>query len=876
LHQYPAAGEYTATLTVTYADGETSTRTVDVAVLEAPDDTAPVTTAALSPVEPGPGATYSVPVTVTLSATDSGGTGVEETEYSINGGPFQEYTGPFTVSEPDEYVITFRSTDVAGNREVVKAVTFSIELVERCPTPLSDEFEGDALSSEWEVLRRDDSAISVGSGRLALEVRAGDMLGGQATAKNVLLKDAPAQGNWTAIAKFDASELDVEGQQAGLILWQSENPNTFAKVVFIDKGTHEQFEYFTTVNGSPGVLQTQEVTNPPGDVYLRARSNGAGTIFAEWSYDGNEWNQLGAPITSLGTELKVGLKVSDNEDSDNAARFDYFRVDCTDQIAPVTTATVDPEDPDGELGWYLTEPTVTLTADDGVGDGVAEIEYRIDGGEFRTYDQPFTVAGAGEHTIEYRATDLSPYMNLEETRTLTLLVDPDAPATTAAVSGSGNTRRVALDTADPGGGSGVDRVEYRVDGGQWQLYDGPPEPQLLLDGTQAALDQWAQAGPGSFVLQPDGSIESEGGLGMLWYPVSDFGDFSLKLRFRDAQTASGHSNSGVFVRFPNPDEVVAAPANERPECVDADEDRPEWVAIFCGQEIQIYDGPTGEPQKTGSVYNFQPLDLEQAEPLGKGEWSDYEIRIEGQLYTMIRNGKVISRFDNSIPRDSSRPGDPPTEERQFDRGYIGLQNHGGADRIQIADVRVQDLSEGERAGTGSFTVSGQGHHTVEFRSIDEAGNIEDTQSVSFRIGQPPQPSPPSGAPVTEPPARPDLARFELRGLRRSVSARRLVRRGVRIQIDCTDRMQGTARLSVSRAWARRLGLGRRTTIASRRVRCDADGLVSLRLKPNKRVSRKLRQYDRRSRRDVPARLRIRLKAPFEEARVISRRVRLGM
>ena len=79
------------------------------------------------------------------------------------------------------------------------------------------------------------------------------------------------------------------------------------------------------------------------------------------------------------------------------------------------------------------------------------------------------------------------------------------------------------------------------------------------------------------------------------------------------------------------------------------------MAIFCGHEIQMYDGPTGEPQKTGSVYNFQPLNLAQAEPLGKGEWSDYEIRIVGQDYTIIRNGKVINR-STTRSRRSRRAG----------------------------------------------------------------------------------------------------------------------------------------------------------------------------------------------------------------------------
>ena len=36
------------------------------------------------------------------------------------------------------------------------------------------------------------------------------------------------------------------------------------------------------------------------------------------------------------------------------------------------------------------------------------------------------------------------------------------------------------------------------------------------------------------------------------------------------------------------------------------------MAIYCGHEIQIYDGETGEPQKTGSIYNFDPIGLPQS------------------------------------------------------------------------------------------------------------------------------------------------------------------------------------------------------------------------------------------------------------------------
>ncbi len=147
----------------------------------------------------------------------------------------------------------------------------------------------------------------------------------------------------------------------------------------------------------------------------------------------------------------------------------------------------------------------------------------------------------------------------------------------------------------------------------------------------------------------------------------------------------------MFIRFPDP----RTPLAQRPagSCgtVGSARTSQAWVAIFCGQEIQIYDGATGEPQKTGSVYNFDPLDLDQAKVTPKGQWNDYEIKVVGQHYTIIRNGVVINEFDNTPGQQSSRAGDPPTDLRQFAEGFIGLQNHSDNDLIQFRNIRIKQL-----------------------------------------------------------------------------------------------------------------------------------------------------------------------------------------
>jgi hypothetical protein len=219
--------------------------------------------------------------------------------------------------------------------------------------------------------------------------------------------------------------------------------------------------------------------------------------------------------------------------------------------------------------------------------------------------------------------------------------------------------------------------------------------------------------------------------------VKEYGDFSLKLQWRDSSEGT-NGNSGVFVRFPDP----RIPLAERPLTGPGDWDgeycgrtgaaatQPAWVAIFCGQEIQINDHQ-GDTQKTGSIYNFAPVEDPDHMGQPKGTWVDYEIRVEGQQYTILRNGVVLNEFDNSIPLESSRAGDPPTDARQFDSGYIGLQNHGDPDVIDFRNVRVLPLDEGSVQGP---IVVEPGEHLVEFRSTDAAGNVEEIKSVSVGAG----------------------------------------------------------------------------------------------------------------------------------------------
>jgi cytochrome c len=90
------------------------------------DETAPVTTASTDPAAPGASGWFTAPVSVTLSAADAD-SGVDRTEYTVDGGTWTPYTAPFTVSGDKAHQVQYRSADKAGNVEEAHALAVSID-----------------------------------------------------------------------------------------------------------------------------------------------------------------------------------------------------------------------------------------------------------------------------------------------------------------------------------------------------------------------------------------------------------------------------------------------------------------------------------------------------------------------------------------------------------------------------------------------------------------------------------------------------------------------------------------------------------------------------------------------------------------------------
>ncbi|MGG1555927.1 OmpL47-type beta-barrel domain-containing protein [Paenibacillus ferrarius] len=105
------------------AGNQEATQTVSVRI----DGSAPVTTAVVQPSTPdGPSGTYVSPVRVTLSSSDTG-SGVAQVVYSVNNGvTWTPYSAALTFDKQGTYTLQYRATDVAGNSETVKSISFTL------------------------------------------------------------------------------------------------------------------------------------------------------------------------------------------------------------------------------------------------------------------------------------------------------------------------------------------------------------------------------------------------------------------------------------------------------------------------------------------------------------------------------------------------------------------------------------------------------------------------------------------------------------------------------------------------------------------------------------------------------------------------------
>jgi cytochrome c len=205
-----------------------------------------------------------------------------------------------------------------------------------------------------------------------------------------------------------------------------------------------------------------------------------------------------------------------------------------------------------------------------------------------------------------------------------------------------------------------------------------PEPgyRMLFDNTEETFEGWQMAGPGGFNFTPDCTLESFGGLGMLYFPES----FDSPVTFRMDWMMPGDDNSGVFVGNWGPDPNYPG--------------GPQWDAVDHGYEIQI-DATDDADSQTGAIYNIQaPNAQRRDEALNPpGQWNTYEITVDDPKIYVRLNGWLINEFTSTDPA------------RDLSATKLGIQNHGTGDEVYYRSIQVKEhaTSVGELPPCGGGT-----------------------------------------------------------------------------------------------------------------------------------------------------------------------------
>jgi len=162
--------------------------------------------------------------------------------------------------------------------------------------------------------------------------------------------------------------------------------------------------------------------------------------------------------------------INESDETNNQVAIDFETID---QEPPTTMIGLT-----GTLGfddWYVSNVTVSLSATDDIS-GVAETAYSLDGAPWIPYSAPFNITTEGTITIYYNSTDNLD--NVEATKSETIKIDQELPTTLISLSDSLGLEswylsNVTVTLTATDATSGVAETTYCLDGNTWIPYTEP-------------------------------------------------------------------------------------------------------------------------------------------------------------------------------------------------------------------------------------------------------------------------------------------------------------------------------------------------------------------------------------------------------------------
>ncbi|MCR2807586.1 discoidin domain-containing protein [Paenibacillus soyae] len=200
----------------------------------------------------------------------------------------------------------------------------------------SDAFNAGELDDQWNFIRENSAKWSLDDrpGYMTIGSEAGDIVDGQATARNILLTGAP-EGDWTIDTRM-VGKPTSQWSQGGLIVYESDQ--TYLRLTRLF-GSGNQLQFTKQIDAA---RQHGEIPDPIASevTYLRIVKEG-NSYTGYYSADGITYTQVWTTQTADLAEPKIGLIVCAG--TGLTASFDYFHITPADASNPpaVTGVSLD-------------------------------------------------------------------------------------------------------------------------------------------------------------------------------------------------------------------------------------------------------------------------------------------------------------------------------------------------------------------------------------------------------------------------------------------------------------------------------------------------------------------------------------------------------
>jgi hypothetical protein len=396
-----------------------------------------------------------------------------------------------------------------------------------------------------------------------------------------------------------------------------------------------------------------------------------------------------------------------------------------DKTAPTTTVTAPP-------AWSKTDLTLTLVPSDGLS-GVAATTYNLDGGATQT-GTSVPVTTEGNHTLLFRSTDVAG--NVETTRSVSFGTDKTPPTIGHTQSPAGNAAgwnngdvTVTFTCSDAISGIASCTLPHTFTTGSAapQTFTGSATDNAgnsVLDPASVKLDKT----PPTIGVTLDRSANANN-----WYGADVVATYSCADSFSGVKSctpahtfgegAAQHDTGTATDVADNTASVTTTAINvdkTDPTISGAITTLPNTHGWFAGNVVVHW---TCDDNLSGVV--ACPAD---STVTGEG----------GNLSTSAtvsdKAGHSTTATVSGIKIDRTKPS---TATSTVPSGYVNAPVTIGllpTDNLSAVDATFYSVDGATPAVSGnSVTVSGQGTHTVQYFSVDNAGNVEDAKSFTVKL-----------------------------------------------------------------------------------------------------------------------------------------------